>query len=140
MARQIAITRDVSPSIGACELTHLPRRPIDVERAKAQHRTYEQALEELGCTIVHLPAGEDMPDAVFVEDTAIVVDEIAIIARPGAASRRAETAAVASALSGYRRLTHIVEPGTLEGAMCWWSAGLFSWDERAAPTMPASIS
>jgi len=113
--RLIAITRDVSPAIAACELTHLAREPIDLNRAKEQHRAYEKVLERLGCVIERLPADAQMPDAVFVEDTAIVFDEIAVITRPGAESRRSETPAVASALSRHRTLVHIEEPGTIDG-------------------------
>ena len=65
--------------------------------ARAQHRAYQRALAEAGCTIVQVEAAPDMPDAVFVEDAAVVFDEVAIVTRPGAASRRAETAAVAGA-------------------------------------------
>src|SRR5437773_9941382 len=100
----IAITREVSPSIAACELTHLAREPIDVDRARAQHAEYERALERLGCTVQRLPAAIDMPDSVFVEDIAVVFDEVAFVTRPGAASRRAEVAAVAAALAPDRPL------------------------------------
>jgi dimethylargininase len=111
----IALTRDISPAIDRCELTHVSRQPIDVARARAQHRAYEDALERLGCRVVRLDAAPELPDAVFVEDTAIVVSEVAIIMRPGAESRRAETASVASALGRYRELRWIEEPGTIDG-------------------------
>lgn len=112
---RVAITRGVSRRIGECELTHLNRRPIDVARARQQHRQYERCLSDLGCTIRRLPAGENLPDSVFVEDTAVVLDELAVIMRPGAASRRGETGPVAEALSEYRRLAQIEPPGTLDG-------------------------
>jgi dimethylargininase len=111
----IAITRDVSPGIEHCELTHLERQPIDVDVARAQHWQYESCLAELGCEVHRLPAEPDLPDSVFVEDTAIVLDELAIITRPGAESRRAETASVARALEAYRELHAIEPPGTLDG-------------------------
>lgn len=110
-----ALTRAVSPSIARCELTHVGRVPIDLPRAEAQHAAYEDALRELGCRVVRVPGAPDLPDAVFVEDTAIVLDEVAILTRPGAASRRPETEAVAGVLAGCRPLRRIVEPGTLEG-------------------------
>jgi dimethylargininase len=110
-----AITRAVSPALVLCELTHLAREPIDVARAAAQHAVYERRLEALGCTVVSLPAEPDLPDSVFVEDTAVVVDELAVITRPGAASRRKEAAAVARALARYRPLAEIAAPGTLDG-------------------------
>jgi dimethylargininase len=111
----IALIRPVPRSIGNCELTHLARQPIDLARARAQHDSYCNALESLGCSLEVLPALDEMPDSVFVEDTAIVLDEIAIITRPGALSRRAETATVAEALSLRRRIVAIAAPGTLDG-------------------------
>jgi dimethylargininase len=111
----VALTRHVSPGIERCELTHVKREPIDVGRAAEQHRAYELALEALGCTILRLAPEPAMPDSVFVEDTALVLDELAIILRPGVASRRAETAGVASALRAYRALASIEDPGTIDG-------------------------
>ena len=112
---RIALTRDVSPAMHLCELSHLARSPIDQDRAVAQHAAYERCLRELGCQVHRLPADASMPDAVFIEDTAVVVDELAVITRPGASSRRAETAAVAPALAPYRSLAAIGEPGTIDG-------------------------
>lgn len=111
----VAVTRDVSPRMGECELTFSPRVPINVERACAQHRAYEEVLEGLGCRVSRLPSDPRLPDSVFVEDTAVVLDEIAIIARSGARSRRAETQAVAQELARHRRVTHIRPPATLDG-------------------------
>src|SRR6266513_1621025 len=112
----IAITRAVSDAIARCELTHLERTPIDLERARAQHAAYERALETAAhCDVVHAAPAPDLPDAVFVEDAAVVVDEVAIITRPGAPSRRAETSGVAEVLARYRELRHIDAPGTLDG-------------------------
>jgi dimethylargininase len=110
-----ALTRSVPSSIIRCELTHLERQPIDLARARAQHAAYEQALIELGCTVEHLPAADDMPDSVFVEDTAIVFAELAVITRPGAESRRGETDSVAAALARYRRLAFVEAPGVIDG-------------------------
>ena len=111
----VAITRAVSPALASCELTHLQRTPIDVERARQQHRAYEQALIAAGGMVQRLESGADMPDAVFIEDTAIVFDELALIARPGAASRRRETTAVVDALRVYRPLVQIEAPATIDG-------------------------
>lgn len=111
----LALTRAVPPSIANCELTHLARTPIDVERAAAQHAAYEAVLTRLGCTVVRLPDEPDQPDSVFVEDTAVVLDDLAVITRPGAESRRRETASVATALREHRRLACIQPPGTLDG-------------------------
>ncbi|UCC14178.1 MAG: dimethylargininase [Gammaproteobacteria bacterium] len=111
----LAITRPVSASIGRCELSFSARVPIDLERARAQHAVYESTLRQLGCRVESLPAADELPDAVFVEDTAVILDELAVITRPGAASRRAETNAVADRLSTVRPLARIEGPATLDG-------------------------
>jgi dimethylargininase len=110
-----AITRKIGPAIARCELTHLTREPIDVVRAIEQHSAYERALSGLGCRIVSLPEEPDLPDSVFVEDTAVVFDELAVITRPGAESRRPETVSVARVLERYRPITMIGPQGTLDG-------------------------
>jgi dimethylargininase len=111
----VAITRRISPSFAACELTHLARVPIDLERARAQHRAYEQALVTAGGLVEQLDTSADIPDSVFVEDIAVVFPELAIVTRPGAESRRAETAAIAHALAAFRPLRTIDAPGTVDG-------------------------
>jgi dimethylargininase len=110
-----AITRQVSPSINKCELTHLERQPIDFELARKQHEKYEEALRSLGMKIISLPVEADLPDSVFVEDTAIILDEIGVITRPGADSRRPEIPSVAAALSRFRKMDYLKEPATLDG-------------------------
>ena len=110
-----ALIRPVSSAMARCELTHLARSPIDVALAGAQHRRYADLLASLGCQIVELVAEPDLPDSVFVEDTAVVLDEIAVITRPGAESRRPETPSVAAALGRYRTCVSIRDPGTLDG-------------------------
>ena len=111
----IAYTREVSPTLADCELTHLAREPLDVAGAATEHHAYEALLTQLGATVRRLPAEPDLPDAVFVEDTAVVLDELAIITRPGAVSRRPETASVAAALAAHRLLARIQGPATLDG-------------------------
>lgn len=111
----LALTREISPSIVSCELTHLDRTPIDLARARAEHDAYEAALRECGCTVQRLPADATMPDSVFIEDTAIVLDELAIITRPGAQSRRGEIAAVREALREHRTLRELTAPAILDG-------------------------
>jgi dimethylargininase len=111
----IALTREVSASLARCELTHLSRESIDVDRARVQHRDYEDGLRALGCEVQRLPAEPDLPDAVFVEDTAVIFDELAVVTRPGAGSRRAEVPSVASSLAAFRPLEEIRPPGTLDG-------------------------
>ena len=111
----LALTRAVSPRIVDCELTHLAREPIDHARAEAEHCAYERQLSELGATVRRIAAEPALPDSVFVEDAAVVLDELAVITRPGAESRRAETASVADALASYRRTSAIEGPGTLDG-------------------------
>jgi dimethylargininase len=113
--QKVAITRAVSASLGACELTHQNRVSIDLAVARRQHAEYEACLERLGCELIRLPELPDLPDSVFVEDTAVMLDEIAVITRPGAASRRPEIESVAAALRPYRPLLQINPPGALDG-------------------------
>lgn len=110
-----ALTRSVSPSLADCELTHLAREPIDIAKAVEQHATYEALLRSLGAKVIQTPAAPEFPDAVFIEDTAVVLDELAIITRPGAESRRGEVIDVAHALVDYRRLFTMTAPATLDG-------------------------
>ena len=110
-----AITREVSASINRCQLSFHARQPIDIGKAIAQHKAYRDCLSELGVRIVSLPPEPELPDAVFVEDAAVVVDEVAIIPIMGAASRRSETASLVDALSRYRPITFLREPATLDG-------------------------
>ena len=111
----IAITRDVSPGFNECEITHIERTPIDVNTARVQHRDYVDTLKTLGCEVIELPAEPDLPDSVFVEDTAVIVPEVAVITRPGAVSRRPETESIARALATHIELAHIREPATVDG-------------------------
>jgi dimethylargininase len=110
-----AITREVSPAIGQCELTHINRVAIDVDLARSQHTEYRELLTELGCAVMHLPAEPDLPDSVFVEDTAVVLDELAVLTRPGAESRQGEVGSIAKALSPYRSLAALTAPAMLDG-------------------------
>ena len=110
-----AITRAVSASITDCELSFHARQPIDLAKAIAQHKAYQDCLAELGVRIVSLPAEPELPDAVFVEDPVVVVDEVAVISIMGAPSRRPEARTLTDALSRYRPLKFLREPATLDG-------------------------
>jgi dimethylargininase len=110
-----AIVREVSSSMNDCELSFHARQPIDLAKATAQHKAYQDCLAELGVRIVSLPPEPGLPDAVFVEDPAVVVDEVAVISHMGAPSRRPEATSLADALAHYRPLKFLVEPATLDG-------------------------
>ncbi len=111
----VAITRDVSPRFNECEITHIERTPIDLDIARAQHREYVNVLKKLGCNVIELPAEADLPDSVFVEDTAFILSEVAVITRPGADSRKPETESIIRALSSYIKLIQVREPATIDG-------------------------
>jgi dimethylargininase len=110
-----AITRAVSPAIVHCELSFIDRKPIDLATAQGQHRAYEKLFEKLGARVISLPAERDLPDSMFVEDPAIVLDELAVILPLGTETRRREAPSLAEALSQFRKLEYISLPGTLEG-------------------------
>ena len=110
----LAFTRAVSPRIVECALTHLDRQPIDPNLAARQHEAYEQALKDAGYDVVRLPYLAEDPDAVFVEDTALLLGEHAIITRPGAASRANEVFSTAVGLTPHFNI-HYLSAGTLDG-------------------------
>ena len=108
----VAFTRAVSPRLAECETTQTER--VDVVRAAVQHAAYEQALLEAGFEVRRLPALDDFPDGVFVEDTALLLGAHAVILRPGAASRACETESVADALASDFAL-HRLATGHVDG-------------------------
>jgi dimethylargininase len=110
-----AITRAVSPAIVHCELSFIDRKPIDLATAQQQHHAYENLLGVLGARVISLSAEPDLPDSMFVEDPAIVLDELAVILPLGTDTRRREAASLAQALGKYRKLEFVSLPGTLEG-------------------------
>jgi dimethylargininase len=110
----LAFTRAVSPRFATCELTHLDRQPISPERAAEQHRAYEAALAGAGLDVVRLPDLPAHADGVFVEDTAVILGEHAVITRPGAPSRRPEADSTAAALAE-RFEVHRMTRGRLDG-------------------------
>jgi dimethylargininase len=111
----VALIRGVPATLAACELTFQEREPIDLPRAVAQHAAYAALVGSLGLEVVELPADPAFPDCCFVEDAAVVLDEVALATRPGAASRRGEVETVAAALARYRRVETTPPPATLEG-------------------------
>jgi dimethylargininase len=110
-----AITRAVSPAIVNCELSFIDRKPIDLATAQEQHHAYEKLLGKLGACVISLPAEPDLPDSMFVEDPAVVLDELAVILPLGTETRRREAPSLAQVLATFRKLEYVSLPGTLEG-------------------------
>jgi dimethylargininase len=113
--RIVALTNTPSPLLEQCELTHLDRTPIDYATALAQHRGYQQMLRDAGAEVHALDVNRAHPDSVFIEDTALVLDEVAIMMSMGAESRRGEPDAIAAAVSEYRAIERISLPATIDG-------------------------
>jgi dimethylargininase len=111
----IAVTRKVSSRFNECEITHIDRTPIDINIARQQHDEYIKTLAQIGCQVIELPEEPDLPDSVFVEDTAFILPEVAVITRPGADSRKPETESIIRALAPHRTLIHVTEPATVDG-------------------------
>lgn len=115
-ARGVALLRRPSPALAEGIVTHLERTPVDVGAALAQHDRYTRLLADHGWAGVDVGGGDPHPDGVFVEDTAVVVDDLAVLARPGAPARRPEVAGTAEALTRLGlRTTRIEAPATLDG-------------------------
>ncbi len=110
-----AITRGVSPALAKCELSFIERVPIDMEKARAQHHAYEKALGELGASVISLAAEPELPDSMFVEDPAIVLDELAVVFPLGTETRRKEASSLAKAIAPFRKIEYVTLPGTVEG-------------------------
>ncbi|WP_345101890.1 hypothetical protein [Candidatus Villigracilis vicinus] len=111
----IAITRNVSSRFNECEITHIERTPIDLNIAREQHTAYVHTLADLGCQVIELPEEADLPDSVFVEDTAFILPEVAVITRPGADSRKPEIDTIIPALTPHRQLVHVTAPASVDG-------------------------
>jgi dimethylargininase len=133
----IALTRDV-PASFATALQAVPA-PIDVALSRRQHAAYRAALASLGAEIVALPADDALPDCCFVEDTAVIAGDLAVITRPGAPSRRGETAAIAAALGARMPVVTLREPATLDGGDCM-RVGAAIYVGRSPRTNPAGIA
>jgi dimethylargininase len=110
-----AITRAVSPALANCELSFIDRAPIDMAKAREQHRAYENSLAQLGARVISLPAEPELADSMFVEDPAIVLDELAVVFPLGTETRRREAATLAKALAPFRKIEYVTLPGTVEG-------------------------
>ena len=111
----VALTHAVSPMISRCELSHLERRPMDFNLAVKQHEDYCALLRDCGVEVIELDVNRDFPDCTFIEDTALVVDELAVMARMGAQSRRGEVKGIEPVLAQYRPIAHVEPPATFEG-------------------------
>jgi len=96
--------------------THVMRTAIDHQRALQQHTGYCQMLRDAGANVCVLDVNRDQPDCVFIEDTAIVLDEVAVLASMGAESRRAEPAGIEPELRKHREVVRISAPATIEGS------------------------
>jgi dimethylargininase len=111
-----ALVRRPSPRLAEGLLTHLERVPVEVDLALRQWEGYVAALQAEGWETIEVPPAPDCPDSVFVEDTVVMYGDLAVVARPGADSRKPETTGSEQTLRdlGYR-IAHIAAPGTLDG-------------------------
>jgi dimethylargininase len=110
-----AVTRDLAPSLGWCELTFRGREVIDLPKAAAQLERYRQILRAWEVETVSIPAADTHPDCCFVQDTAVVLDEVCVMASMGAKARQGETEEVERTLASHREIRHIYPPATLDG-------------------------
>ncbi len=114
-SRGVALVRPPVDRLADGLVTHIERRPVDVGLARRQHRSYREALSANGWTVQEVPEAPEHPDSVFVEDTVVVVGDLAVVTRPGAEERRGETAAVEEAVRGLGLRVARIEAGTLDG-------------------------
>jgi dimethylargininase len=111
----LALTHIPSPNLEQAHRTYVAPVPIDYARALRQHAAYCEVLRQCGARVVTLDVNRDLPDAVFIEDTVVVLDEVAVLASMGAPSRRAEPAGIEPELRRYRPVERVLPPATIEG-------------------------
>jgi dimethylargininase len=111
----IALTHRPSTNMAACQRTYVPQAAINLELAERQHAAYCRALAEHGAQVRTLDVNTSLPDCAFIEDSAIVLDEVAILCPMGTDSRRAEPGRIEPVLREYREVVRIDLPATLEG-------------------------
>jgi dimethylargininase len=111
----LALTHVPSPNLEQCQRTHVAWAPIVLGRAVQQHQAYCRMLRRCGADVITLDVNRDLPDSVFIEDTAIVLDDVAVLASMGAPSRRAEPAGIEPELRKHRPVERVELPATIEG-------------------------
>lgn len=111
----LALTHVPSPDLEHCQRTFIAPEAIDFGRAVRQHEAYCDMLRQCGAEVCTLDSNRDHPDCVFIEDTAIVLDEVAVLTSMGAPSRRAEPAGIEPELRKYRHIERVELPATIEG-------------------------
>jgi dimethylargininase len=114
--RKVALVRIPATNLHEGLVTHIDRETVDAELADKQWDAYVAALSEAGWQTVEVASADKLADSVFVEDTAIVFGDTAVISLPGADERRAETPGTEAALRAQGlKIERIAEPGTLDG-------------------------
>ncbi len=112
---RVAIVRDVPDSYSRCLLRASPRPEIDVRLARSQHSAYVEQLDMYGVEVVRLPADERFPDSPFVEDTFVILRDVALACRLAEPTRQGEVEGVVAEVAKYRKVEHVEAPAVLEG-------------------------
>jgi dimethylargininase len=111
-----ALVRRPSSRLAEGIVTHIARTHVDVAAAERQHEAYRTALSGAGWTVQEVDKIDECPDSVFVEDTVVVCDDLAVLTRPGDAARRPELAGAEAAVRALGLdVVRIEAPGTLDG-------------------------
>lgn len=113
---KIALVRQPSSKLDDGIVDHIEKVTVDVDRAREEWRGYVEALQAHGWETIEVEQAEECPDSVFIEDTVVMYKNVAVISRPGADSRKPETAGTRRALEELGcAIAEIREPGTLDG-------------------------
>ena len=110
-----AIARKPGKNFAQGLTTAVSAKPPQYELLLKQHETYLETLKSCGLDVTILDPLPDYPDAYFVEDTAVVTPDVAVITNPGAEARKGEEESMAPVLAGFRKIERILAPGTVDG-------------------------
>jgi dimethylargininase len=110
-----AIARKPAENFARGLTTTVSVKPPQYELLLEQHETYIETLKSCGLEVTILDPLPDYPDAYFVEDTAVVTPDVAVITNPGAATRQGEEESMVPVLAGFHKIERILAPGTVDG-------------------------
>jgi dimethylargininase len=110
---KFAVVRPVPSSYDRCVRINVEK--IDVKFARLQHKEYCGILQKLGLNLIWIEGDDSLPDSCFVEDTAVIFGEKAVICNMSVKSRAPETFGVAKVLKKLKQVCYTRPPAMIDG-------------------------